>query len=103
MKLFLEEFYQEYKGRDIVIIMDGAGWHKDKDYLLKDTNNIDIILQPPYSPELNPVERLWQYIKNHTIKNRVFETLDELEKAICSFWKKLTKAIIKSICSQERV
>jgi transposase len=44
-----------------------------------------IIILPPYSPELNPVEKLWQYIKDHTIKNRIYRTLLQLEKVVCEF------------------
>ena len=68
----MTEFYKKYKDRNIIMIMDGAGWHKDFKYLLKETQNIEIILQPSYSLELNPVERLWQYVKNHTIKNKIY-------------------------------
>ena len=100
MRLFLEEFYKKYQGRNIIMIMDGAGWHKDKTYLLKDIKNIDIMLQPPYSPELNPVEKLWQYIKHHTIKNKVYKTLDELEREICKFIQRnITKEIVMNICN----
>lgn len=99
MKLFLEEFYKKYKSRNVIMIMDGAGWHKDKEYLLQDTKNIQIILQPSYSPELNPVERMWQYIKSYTIKNKVYETLDDLENEICNFMRnKITNEIVKNIC-----
>ena len=103
MKIFMNEFFKRYQkeNRNITIIMDGAGWHLDKEHLLKDTKNIEIILQPPYSPELNPVERLWQYIKNHTIKNKLFETLEELEREICWFVReKLTREIIRNICNK---
>ena len=86
------------------MIMDGAGWHKDKKYLLKNTKKIEIILQPPYSPELNPVEKLWQYIKDHTIKNRVYETIEELEDRICEFIKNnLNPEISKSVCNVKYV
>ncbi len=40
---------------------------------------------PPYSPELNPVERLWRYLKDHTLKNKVYDTLNELESVVSSF------------------
>ena len=65
------------------MIMDGAGWHKSHN--LKMPKNIQKVLLPPYCPELNPVERLWQYIKNNTIKNKVFETIGELEDELCRF------------------
>lgn len=77
--------------------MDGAGWHKsDK---LKYSNNIRIIIQPPYSPELNPIEKLWQYIKDHTIKNRIYKTLRNLENAACKFIRTLTAEIIRKVCN----
>jgi len=76
--------------------MDGAGWHKsDK---LQIPKNMRFIIQPPYSPELNPIEKLWQYIKDHTIKNRIYKTLKELENAVCKFIRTLTAEIIKSVC-----
>lgn len=100
----MNEFYKKYKNRNIVIVMDGAGWHKDFKYLLQGTKNIKIILQPPYSPELNPVERLWQYIKDHTIKNRIYENIKDLEDEICEFVKNnLNPYIIKSICNVKYV
>ena len=81
--------------------MDGAGWHKSGD--LKLPNNIQKVLLPSYCPELNPVERLWQYIKNHTIKNRVFATIEELQKEICKFVKGLSKRIIRNIYKNEEL
>jgi transposase len=104
MKLFMDEFYKKYKNRNITIIMDGAGWHKDFQYLLRGTKKIKIILQPPYSPELNPVEKLWQYIKDKTIKNRIYETIEELEDIICEFVKNnLNPEIIRSVCNVKYV
>ena len=98
MKIFMTEFYKKYKNRNITIIMDGAGWHKDSKYLLQGTKHIKIILQPPYSPELNPVEKLWQYIKDKTIKNRIYGTIEELEGGICEFIKNsLNAEIIRSV------
>lgn len=100
MKVFMNEFYKKYKGRNITIIMDGAGWHKDFQYLLKETQNIEITLQPTYSPELNPVEKLWQYIKDKTIKNQIYKNIKDLENTICDFIKNnLNSKIIQSVCS----
>ncbi|MDZ5761744.1 IS630 family transposase domain protein [Candidatus Cyrtobacter comes] len=58
MQVFIEEFAKHVK-ENIILVMDGAGWHKG----LKIPGNIEILYLSPYSPELNPVERLWQYIK----------------------------------------
>jgi len=79
------------------MVMDGAGWHKSKD--LKVPANFNIIYLPPYSPELNPIERLWLYIKQHTIRNRIYQTLSELEEAICTFIKTLELHEVASICN----
>jgi len=96
MNVFLKEFAKVNKGKKIAIVMDGAAWHKsDK---LRIPNSIRIIIQPSYSPELNPIEKLWQYIKSHTIKNRVYETLSELEDKVCKFVRTLTPEIIRSVC-----
>jgi transposase len=76
--------------------MDGAGWHKSKRIIIPD--NIRIIILPPYSPELNPVENLWQYIKDHTIKNRIYKTLPQLERVVCKFVSGLNPEIIRSVC-----
>ena len=104
MQLFMTEFYKKYKQRNITMIMDGAGWYKDKKYLLKNTKKIEIILQPPYSPELNPVEKLWQYIKDYTIRNKAYETIEVLEDRVCEFVKNsLNPEIIKSVCNVKYV
>ncbi len=68
MNIFLDKFSTQTKGETSTIVMDGAAWHKSKGLVVP--NNIQILLLPPYSPELNPVERLWLYIKNKLIKNK---------------------------------
>jgi transposase len=58
-------------------------------------------LLPPYCPELNPVERLWKYIKDNIIKNKVFETLENLQNEVCEFVNKLTNNIVYGVCKCE--
>ena len=92
MNVYLKELSEEIK-EDFILIMDGAGWHKSKGLIVP--KNIQIVLLPPYCPELNPVEGLWKYIKNHTIKNRVFKTLENLEDEVCEFVRNLTKDTVE--------
>jgi transposase len=96
MNIFLSEYTKFIKDRKIIIIMDVAGWHKsDK---LEIPKNIRIIIQPAYSSEPNSIEKLWQYIKDHAIKNKIFKTLKELEDKVFAFIKNLNPNIIKSVC-----
>ncbi len=94
-------FYLNYQRNTpsdkIALMMDGAGWHKSKD--LRVPNNIVIFYFPPYPPELNPVERLWLYIKNNILSNRIYETLEDLEITLCKFMSQLKNEVIKNICT----
>ena len=70
-----------------VVLMDRAGWHStDK---LKVPKNLTIILLPSRSPELNPVENIWQYLRQNWLSNRVFEDYDAIVEAGCEAWNKL--------------
>lgn len=97
MSVFLEKMSEEYKGEKITIIMDGAGWHKSKKMIIPE--NIQVAYLPPYSPELNPVERFWQHTKRYTIRNKIYDSLDELEDAVCNFLNLMTKEVVAQICA----
>jgi len=58
---------------------------------------------PPYSPELNPVENVWQYLKQNFLSNRVFDTYEGIVDACCSAWNRLmaTPERIRSIAQRE--
>jgi hypothetical protein len=100
MNVFLVELSAKFEG-EIILIMDGAGWHKSKDLAIPD--GVEVVLLPPYSPELNPVERLWKYIKDNVLKNQIYQTLEDLKIVTCNFIKNLSTNIIKSICSLSMV
>jgi hypothetical protein len=97
MNIYLEEMSEYLCGTEAFIVMDQAGWHKSKG--LKIPRNITILYLPPYSPELNPVERFWKYIKQHTIKNKIYDNLKDLEDVIANFLNSLTSSAIKSLCT----
>lgn len=77
MSLFLGEASRRYPNEQVVMIMDQAGWHKAKRLNIPD--NITLQWLPPYSPELNPVELLWDDIREKWFSNRVFKTLNAVE------------------------
>lgn len=95
--VFLEEVSRNYKNTRCLLILDGASWHRSAN--LKVPDNIELMFLPPYSPELNPIERLWGYIKKHTIRNKFYDSIWLLENAVCDFIKQITEETIKSICS----
>jgi transposase len=96
MNEFLKILSKNYPNQKIAIIMDGAGWHRSKG--LKIPKNIDIFLLPPYSPELNPVERFWKYLKKNVLHNRLFETLESLEASLEIFINSLQNSTIAQLC-----
>jgi transposase len=77
MSLFLGEASHLYPDEQVVMIMDQAGWHKAKRLDIPD--NITLHWLPPYSPELNPVEHLWDQIRERWFSNRAFNSLDAVE------------------------
>ncbi len=97
MNSFLAEMEKSYPHEEILLIMDGASWHKSKD--LRVPHNIQILCLPPYSPELNPIERLWQHVKYHTIRNKLFDSIQSLEDDVCQFLNTLKPQDFISICS----
>jgi transposase len=71
-----------------VIILDGAGWHRTGARLVVPAN-LALLHLPPYSPELNPVENVWQYLRQNFLSNRVFENYEAIVDACCEAWNAL--------------
>ncbi|WP_158970245.1 IS630 family transposase [Paraglaciecola sp. L3A3] len=62
--------------RYAVVIMDGAGWHTDD--IAHDLDNVSIIKLPPYSPELNPIEQVWQWLRQNELANQCFDSYEDI-------------------------
>ncbi len=88
-------------GAHAVVIIDGAGWHTSCDLVVPDT--ISLLRLPPYSPELNAQENIWQYLRQNYLAGRVFETYEAILEACCDAWNALTAEAgrIKSIASRD--
>jgi transposase len=89
-------------GSHAVITLDGAGWHQTGGRL-KIPDNISLLPLPPYSPELNPVENIWQFLRQNFLSNRVFDRYDDIVDACCSAWNALMALPdrIRSIAQRE--
>ena len=100
MNALLSETNKAFPNYRIIMIMDCAAWHKAK--MIELPENIMILPLPPYSPELNPVEHIWDYIREQKeFNNYKFESLDlvdeKLGEALCDLHKE--KEILKSMCN----
>ena len=91
---FLELFSQAYPHEIHIIQLDNGRAHLGLD--LSIPNNIILLFQPPYCPEVNPIERFWQEIKK-ILKNKVFDSLDFLQKTLGNILAQFSQINIASI------
>lgn len=81
MALFLQHLAQEFQDSFLILVLDRAGWHHAKQLAVP--RNIRLLPQPAYSPELNPVEHLWEELREKTLANRSVASLDGLIDTLC--------------------
>jgi transposase len=74
-------------GGHAVLILDQAGWHLSK--RLAVPKNITLVALPPKCPELNPVENVWQFLRDNWLSNRVFTSYEDLLDHCCDAWNRL--------------
>jgi hypothetical protein len=89
MNRFLAQVAQDFADYFIVMQVDRAGWHLAND--LQVPENIRLIFQPAYSPEVNPVEHLWEELREKYLHNLIFPSLDELIEVLCQGINQLTE------------
>jgi transposase len=80
----------------VILVLDQAGWHSSKG--LQVPQNTSLLALPAYSPELNPVERLWQYLRSRFLSNHPYRNYDELFTACSDAWNRLATEQSCSIC-----
>jgi transposase len=88
-------------GRHAVVIMDGAGWHTDD--IAQGIDNLSIIKLPPYSPELNPVEQVWSWLRQHHLANRCCTGYDNIVESCTSVWNDFISSAqrVTKMCSRD--
>lgn len=99
MNIFLQDLSEKYPNDKIVLVCDGAAWHKAKALIIPD--NIHLIFIPPYTPEMNPIEQIWKEIRKRGFKNEVFHTLDDVMNRLCDIIGSLSTFTIKSITGRD--
>jgi transposase len=88
MQLYLNQLSETYLRKIIVLFADSAIWHTTDELVIP--TNIRLIPLPPYSPELNPEEHVWDHIREKYFPNKTFPSLDALEEALCEALKKVS-------------
>lgn len=87
MNIFLEQLSEDFSEFFVLLLVDQAGWHKSAD--LKIPDNIRLIQQLSHSPELNPVEHVWDELREKNMLNQAFDSLDHLEDVLCEGIRKI--------------
>ena len=93
MNLFLEHVSETFADYFIVMQVDQAAWHRSKSLVIPD--NIRLIYQPAYSPELNPTEHVWEELREKYFPNRLFSSLDQLIDVLCQGLNDLTADVAR--------
>jgi transposase len=100
INVFLSQFAATLPADEhAVMVWDGAGFHRSGQLAVP--QNITLIQLPPYSPELNPIENLWHYLKSHFWSNRSYEDYDALQSAAIAAWRTavLDTDLMKTVCA----
>lgn len=84
-----------------VVVLDGAGWHASP--RLKLPNNLVLLPLPPYAPELNPIENIWEYLRGNVLSHQVWNGYNAIVDACCDAWNELMAMpqVLRSITNRE--
>ena len=98
MNVFLRELSNAYPNDRIILVCDGASWHKAK--ALQIPPNVQLFFLPPATPEMNPVEQIWRELRKG-FKNEIFQTLEKVMDRLCETICSLTSSVIRSITARK--
>lgn len=102
MNLFLKQLSSSItEGKQVALVMDNAGWHISKN--LDIPSNITVVPLPPYAPELNAMEQVWQWMKSHYLANGCYGDYDHIVDRTCDAWNAFANnnELVKSLCSRK--
>jgi transposase len=102
MQIHLEHISAKIpEGRHGVLVLDRAGWHTSKN--LKKFCNLTLVPLPATSPELNPVEQIWQQLKDNDLSNRCFKDEEEIVSCSCIAWNNFTEksGAVRNLCFRD--
>jgi transposase len=98
MSEFLQRFAETLaEDEHVLMVLDGAGWHTSNELTLP--GNITPLRLPPYSPELNPIERVWLYLRERYLSHRLFDDYEAILDKVCTAWRQITPERLRSLCA----
>ena len=96
---FLKGLSAQYPDDEILLICDGAAWHKSRTLIVP--HNIHLFHIPPCTPEMNPIEQIWREIRTRGFRNEVFRTLNDVLERLCQTIVSLSHDTIRSISGRQ--
>jgi len=99
MNLFLQKLSDTYPDDQIILVCDGAGWHRANALVIP--HNIRLLFLPPATPEMNPIEQIWKEIRKRGFKNEIFQTLEKVVGRLCDTICALSPEAIRSITGRD--
>ena len=99
MNVFLDHLSMSYPNDVIILVCDGAAWHKAKALIVPE--NIRLVFIPPYTPEMNPIEQIWKEIRKRGFRNEIFQTLNKVVDRLCSTIQSISSDTITSITARD--
>jgi putative transposase len=99
MNLFLQKLSEAYPDDCILLVCDGAAWHKSKELIIPE--NIRLLFIPPATPEMNPIEQIWKEIRKRGFRNEVFQTLEDVVDRLCKTIRSLSHDLVHSITGRD--
>ena len=99
MNVFLDHLSKSYPDDIIILVCDGAAWHKAKSLMIPE--NILLAFIPPYTPEMNPIEQIWKEIRKRGFKNEIFQTLNRVVDHLCDTIRGISAHTIMSITARD--
>ena len=99
MQVFLNQLRSTFPDDVIVLVCDGAAWHKSG--TLEVPEGMSILHIPPYTPEMNPIEQIWRELRTRGFRNEVFATLEKVVDRLCKTINHLSRHTVMSITQRE--
>ncbi|MDD4495382.1 MAG: transposase, partial [Eubacteriales bacterium] len=98
MNVFLQKLSDTYPHDRILLVCDGAAWHKSNALVIP--QNIRLLFIPPATPEMNPIEQIWKEIRKRGFRNEIFQTLEDVVDRLCDTICSLSHCLVQSITAR---